>query len=529
MNGFSQVVIVGGGPCGLLTALLLARAGVKCCVLEKKTELSEHPKAMGITRRTAEIYRQLGLLDSIEKVSLDLRGLDLQIWSRKLNGPELGRTPLIGLDSPLSPCRPLHCPQTSLERILLDALLKEPDAKVEFGMEVKGIEPGESGGAISLANGEQRFYSWLVAADGAGSPIRKMLELPTSGPGEMGRFLNVMFRADLDAALIGRRALLYGAVWEEGFENFVRVDDSGLWLLHHFLQSGESQDDFTTEKLAAMVRDASGIPELAVRILRVTSWVMSPKISSKFVHGHVLFTGDAAARLSPAGGLGLNTGIQSAHNLAWKLAAVVKGAAGDALLQTYETERREFSKVVMRASNQNAGEVFAIVNEAMKGRWDAAAELVHSSRRASSNAGLDLGYVYPEGAFVPDSGRTPEGAVPPDDFAPRAVPGARAPHAPAVRNGSPVSLLDLFGGKWVLLAGREGAGWREAADFVEVLVSRADFDCDGFEEIYETGLGGAVLVRPDGIVASCWKEMVPSASIAVHACLQHLLHPPDIR
>jgi putative polyketide hydroxylase len=194
MNPDVSVAVVGGGPCGLMTALLLARLGVRCAVFEKKSGISTHPKAMGISRRTSEIYRQLGLLDAIKNGSLVADGRLLSIWSKSLAGEELGRVPFAGVSDEYTPCAGLHCPQTWTEKVLFDAVAAEPLAQIDFSCEVLGIEPHFV--RLSFPAGRILDVPWLVAADGAGSAVRHQLGVETDGPGDMGHFLNVMFRAD---------------------------------------------------------------------------------------------------------------------------------------------------------------------------------------------------------------------------------------------------------------------------------------------------------------------------------------------
>ena len=147
------VAIVGGGPCGMMTSLLLARAGVESAVFERKPGTSAHPKAMGVSRRTAEILRQHGLMERILGGSLPIEGHFLGIWAKSLIGEEYGRVPLTALHSDFSPCKPLHCPQTWTEKVLLEALDHEPVAQVHFSSEVVSIDPREDEVLLQLRTG----------------------------------------------------------------------------------------------------------------------------------------------------------------------------------------------------------------------------------------------------------------------------------------------------------------------------------------------------------------------------------------
>jgi putative polyketide hydroxylase len=286
---------------------------------------------------------------------------------------------------------------------------------------------------------------------------------------------------------------------EEGFENFVSVNGDDLWLMHHFLQPGETVDDYDKERFAEMIRQASGLPDEPVEVLSLSPWVMSPKVAATMRQGRVLLTGDAAARLSPSGGLGLNTGLQSVQNLAWKLAAVMKGEAGDALLDTYQSERHGVAFATMQNTNSNAEEIFAIITAGMEGQWDKVRELISQSRRAGSGLGQDLGIRYSEGAFVPDGTDAPAIADPINDYRPSARPGGRAPHLWADESGR--SILRFFGGGFCLLAGKEGHAWRAGTD-VSIAQNGREFCAEDFERVYGITPGGAVLVRPDGYVGA---------------------------
>lgn len=454
---------------------------------------------MGVSRRTAEIYAQQGLLERIKEGSLEVEGHSLGIWSKSLVGEELGRVALSELHSIHTPQTSLHCPQTWVEKVLLDALLEEQPATLRFGEEVLSVEPGKELVKVVLRSGEVFEAPWFVAADGAGSGVRHQLGIEAEGPGDMGHFVNVMFRAGYGKHLKRRPAILYHSLSEERFENFVAVDGDDLWLMHHFLQPGESIDDYSAEKFSEIIRSASGLPEEPVEVLGLSPWVMSPKVAKTVRQGRILLAGDAAARLSPAGGLGLNTGLQSVHNLAWKLAAVVKGEAGEALLDTYQSERCGAALKAMHNTNGNAEEVYEIVSAGLQGQWEKVRELIAHSRRGGSGLGQDLGVRYTEGAFLGDGTDAPQVADPVNEYVPSASPGGRAPHLWANDKGR--SILDFFGREFCLLIGRDGVCWRKAVG-VSLVQNGREFDAEDFEKVYGISRDGAVLVRPDGYVAA---------------------------
>ena len=247
---------------------------------------------------------------------------------------------------------------------------------------------------LQLSTGETVSAQWVVAADGAGSGVRRELSIETDGPGDMGHFVNVMFQARYGRHLGDRRAILYQALSEEYFEAFVAVNGDDLWLMHHFLQPNETPEDYTKGRFEGIIKHVSGLPSEPVEVISMRPWVMSPKVAMRFRVGRVFLVGDAAARLSPAGGLGLNTGLQSSHNLAWKLAAVVRGDANEVLLDSYEAERHTAALRTMENTNENAFEVYEIIQAGLRGDEDHVRELVARSRRGGAGLGQDLGVVY---------------------------------------------------------------------------------------------------------------------------------------
>jgi len=504
------VGIVGAGPCGLLTALLLARFGIRCAVFERQGGLSTHPKAMGISRRTAEIFRQTGVLAPMLAASLPRERFDLSVWESSLVGEEYGRIPWEPGDEMASPCQVVHCPQTVTEQALLSALEKEENASIFFDHEVTSLEeiPGGIHLHVHRSAYDQHILvqcQYVVAADGAGSRTRHALGIAADGPGDQGHFLNTFFRADYGSRLMTRPAILNNVLTEELFVSYVAVNGSDLWLMHLFLDEGQTPADWPQEKLLGTIIHASGLPDVPVEILSVSPWVMSPKVARQFRKGRVLLTGDAAARLSPTGGLGMNTGLQSAHNLAWKIAAVLHGAP-EVLLDSYQAERHPMAAQTFQTADSFRSEVWELVGAGLSGEWDKVRALLATSKRRGGTDKQDLGWRYEQGAFLsePEASGVDSGGA----------PGARAPHVWLERDGVRCSTLDLFGRSFVLLAASPASAWQFALEkeiggfAIEVFQIGGDdgfSDASGrFRSLYGIEPGGAILVRPDGVVA--WRS-----------------------
>jgi putative polyketide hydroxylase len=507
----TQVLIVGGGPCGLMAALLLGKSGIETIVLEKHPGISSHPKAMGVTRRTAEIYRQVGLLEKMLVGGLRHPCEAVSTWSRGgLSGELLGSAPMLKDDLRFSPCSHFHCAQPHNEAVLLEAAQAQPTVDIRFQTRALEFSQDTEGVSVVYENPDRSTETiradYLIAADGDRSPIREKLGIHRHGPGDMGRFLSVYFRADYREHLAGRHALIANTLGEDFFEVFVTVNGDDLWLMHHFLEEGETPEDWPLERLHAQVIKASGMPDTPVQILSVSPWVMSPSLAPEWRCGRIFLVGDAAARVSPSGGLGLNNGIQGVHNLAWKLAAVLRGEENDSLLETYQAERLAASKFTFENSGNNAGEIFEIVTAAFSGDWEKTRAHIASSRRAGAGFGQDFGIVYQSADITPD-GTQP--AVPADlvnDYIPQARPGHRAPHLWVERDGKRASLLDFFGGGFTLLCGLESdpSSFPHPARHARIVREGLDFQDPESQwlSLYGISRGGFVMVRPDGYVSA---------------------------
>ena len=521
------VVIVGGGPVGLVAALELARYRIRSLLVERHESTTWHPKARNLNTRTMEIARGWGsaVHDGLVAVNLPRAWTSQIIYTRTLAGDELGRMPTSGFSGPgaeVSPEVPLLSSQDVFEPIFRRGAEDSGLAELRFGHEatslLRGAGPQDDGVTVEVRQrATGRTYrveaEYLIAADGSASRIRDQLGIELDGPRGLGHFVNVYFRADLDRWVAHRPALLFWVASPEARGVFQPLDARGRWLCQiAYDGSPATFASFTPERCIGWIRTAVGDPHVTPQILSIGNWTLNGVVARELVRNRVILVGDAAHQLPPIGGFGVNTGIQGLHNAVWKLAFVRAGLAGPALLQTYEAERRAVARYNVERSLENTRMVERI-NAAARGDPGQALspkEAVAASRRYGNFAGMELGFGYESSAIVPDGSQpeTVEDEV--VDYAPSARPGRRAPHVWIERKGVRGSTLDMFGPHFTLLIGRAAAPWIAAAaqaraEFAipfEVRTLGADFeDLGGFAERYGISERGGVLVRPDGHVA----------------------------
>ena len=516
------VVIVGAGVVGLSASLFLAQHGVRSLLVERHPGTSIHPRARGVNGRTMELMRELGLEEAVRQGSVKLgpsvgiySGTSLvQVLEERGEGgwllKRLRRKGIRGQGSKHSPTGPCRCTQDELEPVLLEAA-RARGVDARFSTEWADFEQdasGVTGTLVDRKTGERRTVraDYVIAADGARSPIRTRLGVTQSGRGVLTHQLNLYFRADL-AALVKGREFSMCLVENSGLRGlFASINNTDLWVLHVSYEpdKGERPEDFPPERCIELIRKAVGMPGLEVELKGALPWQSTVRIADGYQHGRVFLAGDAAHVMPPWGGFGANTGIQDAHNLAWKLAAVLAGQAGSELLATYELERRPVALAVGEISgsmNDERGLISAKSGLGMLG-------MLWTMRKVFPY--LTMGYGYASAAVALERGSLPG----PGTRELRGRPGTRAPHVWLEREGQKLSTLDLFGRSFVLMAGRDGGGWCEAAQAVakrsgvRIDTVRMGDQLQDPTQRWHSACGvkrdGAILVRPDGIVA--WRS-----------------------
>ncbi|WP_233225483.1 aklavinone 12-hydroxylase RdmE [Amycolatopsis sp. CA-126428] len=498
-----QVLVVGAGLGGLSASLFLAQAGVEVLTVERHAGTSVHSRAAGQNWRTMELFHWAGIDREVLAASPRAsQGLRITV-ATSLAGRVLHRLVQDGSEFDVSASTTLPAGmagQDVVEPILL-AHAEKAGARVVFRTELTDLAPEEDGVTATLRHrdtGEETVVraDYVVAADGGRSGIRQRLGIGTTGMDALSHCLGVVFDADLgDRVQAGLSDLFYlqHPDFTAGFVN-TDVPNRYAFAPDYFPDRGESPADFTHDRLVAMIRAATDLPELDPEIVWTGSWEVAARLADRFRAGRVFLIGDAAKVTPPTGGMGGNTAVGDAADLAWKLAAVLRGEAGPALLDTYEAERKPIARMVIDTSLHN-----------MKQRMHPDLD-VSGLTKAEDQVGILLGFRYRSTAVLteePDDGERVE-----DVHAPTGRPGFRAPGLE--------STVDLIGRSWVLLCAGDGTRWQPAAaDIAAELGVRLDchvLDDDLFAARYGLATGGASLVRPDGIVA--WRSPEPAEDTA---------------
>jgi 2-polyprenyl-6-methoxyphenol hydroxylase-like FAD-dependent oxidoreductase len=510
------VLVVGGGPVGLTASILLSQHGVRSLLVERHPGTSIHPKSRAINARTMEVYRQCGVERAIRDAGLPPERARYIIWTRTLAGEELERRVPWRATSDsqsASPVRTCICAQDDLEPVLRDFAERMGPGELRFSTELQGFEADADGVTATLADRRDGAVSrvrarYVIAADGAQSQVRTALGIRMLGRDAVYDSVNVLFRADLTPWTRERPAALYFVEHPAVTGTFLTINGVDRWgfLANGLAGSGLLPAELTPERCVSLIRTAAGVPDLAVEILGIVPWTAAARVAERYREGRVFLAGDAAHEMPPTGGFGLNTGVQDAHNLAWKLAAVLHRRAAPRLLDTYDAERRPVGCTVTEQSFANA------VSMGRLGRQPGFARPEYLNEQ-----GMIFGAAYGSTAVVPDGSAPPAPANPVTDYIPSARPGRRAPHVWLARDGARVSTIDLFGPRFVLLAGPKGESWRHAGHALgtlplDVYVIDGDLGDPGgaWCTAYGVDPAGAVLVRPDGYVG--WR----SATAAAH-------------
>jgi 2-polyprenyl-6-methoxyphenol hydroxylase-like FAD-dependent oxidoreductase len=509
------VLIVGGGPVGLTASMLLSQHGIRSLLVERHPGTAIVPKARGINARTMEMYRQIGVEDAIRSAGLPPQATGLTVWTESLAGVEIERrvpgraTPKNMLASPMLNCL---CAQDDLEPVLRRFAEAQQRGELRFNAELSSVTQDEHGVDAVLTDrvtGDTTKVraGYVIAADGAKSAIRRMLNVRMIGRERVYDSVNIVFNADLRPWTADRPAALYFVEQPDLRATFLTINARDRWgfLIHSVQQYGWQPEDFTPEHCAALVRQGVGVPDLPVTVLGAVFWEASAHVAETYCHGRIFLAGDAAHEMPPTGGFGMNTGVQDVHNLAWKLAAVLHGDAGPALLQTYHAERQPLGALTTQVSLDNSLSMGRTTRQS-------AAKLPRTE--FLSEQGLIFGVCYESAAVVSDGTPVPDLARSITEYVPSARPGRRAPHVWLRRDGQRVSTIDLFGRGFVLLTGGSGRGWQQAASRIEPSLhlplqvqviggegTLQDEAGGAWTQAYDIEDDGAVLVRPDGYVA----------------------------
>jgi 2,4-dichlorophenol 6-monooxygenase len=552
----TDVLIIGSGPAGGGAALALATYGVDHMVITKYRWTANTPRAHITNQRTMEVFRDLGIEPDVWAQAVPHELMGETVFCTSLAGDEIGRVRTWGTHpardadyTMASPSQNCDIPQTLLEPIVVGHAASR-GSRIRFDTEYVSLVQDDDGATVTVRDRVTgQTYDirakYVIGADGGRSRVAEDVGLPFEGQMDLAGSMNIVFHADLSHLVEHRPSVLYW-VLQPGSDvggiglGLVRmVRPWNEWLIVWGYDIGQPPPDVDDEMATRIVHELVGDDTVAVTIRSTSLWGNNKMYATRYRTGRVFCMGDAVHRHPPSNGLGSNTSIQDAYNLAWKLAYVLRGTAGEALLDSYDAERTPIGRqIVLRANKsiEEFGPIFSalgvlgtddpdVMRAHIESRRDNTPEAARQRAELRTalelkdyefNAhGVELGQRYASGAVVSDG--TPEPAYDRDPelyYHPTTWPGARLPHVWLGRAGRRVSTHDLAGkGRFCLLTGIAGQGWADAAEKVATdlgielaahVIGPGREHIDLYEDwarAREVGEDGCVLVRPDMHVA----------------------------
>ncbi|MEU3795634.1 FAD-dependent monooxygenase [Streptomyces fructofermentans] len=556
----TDVVVVGSGPAGASAALLLSTLGVDTIMITKYRWTANTPRAHITNQRTMEIFRDLGIEDQVLADATEHALVGDTVFCTSISGEEIGRIHTWGTrpdreaDYRLaSPCLTVDIPQTYLEPILVRNATQR-GAQTRFSTEYLSHVQDDDGVSVQVLDrltGQQ--YSirakYLIGADGARSKVAADIELPFEGAMDIAGSMNITFKADISHLVAHRPSVLYWVIQPgsntggigAGLVRMVRPWNE--WLVVWGYDISEEPPVIDRPAAVQIVRNLLGAPDLEVEITGTSLWGNNEMYATRLHQGRVFCAGDAIHRHPPSNGLGSNTSVQDSYNLAWKIAAVLKGHAAPSLLETYSSERAPVAERIVKRANKSSREFIDIFQAlgVLEAKNEAEMAAAIEERKANTPAGaakraalvramdlknyefnahgVELGQHYTSAAVISDGTQLPVPARDADLYYEMStVPGAHLPHAWVGDSVQRQALMDLAPyGRWTLLTGIAGEAWKDVAAQVgkslgiplETVVigpgrEVADLYYD-WAKLREVSESGVLLVRPDKHIA--WRAM----------------------
>lgn len=571
----TDVLIVGSGPAGGAASLFLSTYGVDNIVLTRYGWTANTPRAHITNQRTVELMRDMGIEDQVVGKGTAHHLMGETAFCTSLAGEEIGRIRTWGTHprrladyTEASPCLPMDLPQTLFEPILVSTAASR-GARLRFNTEYEKLEQDDDGVTATVRDRlsgttYQIRAKYLIGADGGRSKVAQDIDLPMAGAMDIEGSMNIVFEADLSRYVAHRPSVLYWVLQPgaqiggigAGLVRMVRPWNE--WLIvwgYDITQPAPVVDEAMATEI---VHNLVGDDTIDVKLTGTSVWSVNHMYAERASVNRVFCMGDAIHRHPPSNGLGSNTSIQDAYNLAWKLALVVKGQAAPELLATYDQERVPIARQIVDRANKSRNQ-FGQIFRALGMTPDAPAGRTIDSRKDDTpegaaqreelrqaielkdyefNAhGVELGHRYTSTAVIADG--TPEPTYERDPelyYHPTTYPGARIPHCWLTRGSDTVSTLDVVGkGRFTMLTGIGGDAWVKAAQSVseqlgvpiEPLVIGPGRELDDlygdWARAREIPDDGCLLVRPDAHIAYRAFEQPDDATEALRQAMQRLL------
>jgi 2,4-dichlorophenol 6-monooxygenase len=560
----TDVLVVGSGPAGGAAALCLSTLGIPNIVITKYRWTANTPRAHITNQRTMEVFRDLGIESEVLADASPHEIIGDTVFCTSIAGEEIGRIRTWGTDPArvadyrlASPCLTCDVPQTYLEPILVrnaSARGTQTRFSTEYVSHTQDADGVDVVARDRLTGAEYTIRAkYLIGADGARSAVAADIDLPMAGAMDLAGSMNITFTADIAAHVNHRPSVLYWVIQPgsnvggigAGLVRMVRPWHE--WLIVWGYDISEPPPVVDEAEATRIVRALLGMPDLDVEITGTSLWGNNEMYATRLQSGRVFCAGDAVHRHPPSNGLGSNTSIQDAYNLAWKLAAVLRGQAGPALLDTYTAERAPVAEQIVVRANKSSREFVQLFDALGVSGAQTEAEMVEAieERKANTPAGaakraalvdamalkhyefnahgVEMGQFYTSTAVVPDGSPRPEPDRDPElYYQPSTVPGARLPHVWVGDHTRRLSTLDLAPvDRFTLLTGIAGEAWAAAAAKVAedlavpleaVVIGPGREVTDLYYDwarIREVGEDGALLVRPDKHIG--WRAMAMAA------------------